>query len=88
MFIQEMVEQAQAKLEEAQVTAISAVNDLDPIISFGNHTQEDDPDVGQASSDQQTSQACRSEMWLLCKLNPRLFWSEKKVSIRYRLAYQ
>ena len=56
MFVQEMIEQTQAELKEAQVTTVSAMNDLDPIISFSNHTQIDDPDVGQTSSDQQASQ--------------------------------
>jgi hypothetical protein len=59
MFIQEMIEQIQAELEETQVAAVSAVNNLDPVVPLGNHAQIDDPDVGQASSDQQAGQARR-----------------------------
>jgi hypothetical protein len=51
-----MVEQDQAKLEEAQVTAIGAMNDLDPIIPLGNDIQVDDPSIGQAGRDHQPSQ--------------------------------
>lgn len=59
MFIQEMAEQIQAELEETQVAAVSAVNNFDPIVSLGNHAQIDDPDIGQASGDQQAGQPRR-----------------------------
>ena len=55
MLVQEVFEQVQAKLEETQVTAVSAMDDLDPIVSLGDHAQVDDPDVGQASCDHEAS---------------------------------
>jgi len=44
MLVQEMLEQLQTKLEGTQVTAIRAMDHLDPVISLGNHTQIDDLD--------------------------------------------
>jgi hypothetical protein len=35
------------------------VNNLDPVIALGNHAQINDPDISQASSDQQAGQARR-----------------------------
>ena len=52
-----MFQQVQAKLEEAQITAVRAMDNLDPAIPLGDHTQVDDPDVGQASRDHQPGQA-------------------------------
>ena len=40
MFIQEVLEQAQAKLEQAQITTICAVNDNDPVLKYGQRAQE------------------------------------------------
>jgi len=59
MFIQEMIEQKQAKLEETQVATVRAVNNLDPVVPLGNHAQIDDPDISQASRNQQAGQARR-----------------------------
>jgi hypothetical protein len=59
MLIQEMLQQIQSQLKEAQVATICSVNDLDPAVSFGNDAQVDDPDVGQAGSDHQSGQALR-----------------------------
>ena len=59
MLIQEMFQQIQSQLKEAQVAAIRSVNDLDPAVSFGNDAQVDDPDVRQAGSDHQSRQALR-----------------------------
>ncbi|MCP4544282.1 MAG: hypothetical protein GY832_44785 [Chloroflexi bacterium] len=55
MLINEMIEQTQSKLEEAQITTIRAMNDLDLVILLGNRPQIDDPDVSQASSNKQAS---------------------------------
>jgi hypothetical protein len=51
-----MIEQVQAKLEKTQVTAIRAMDDLDPIIPLSNDTQVNDPDISQASGDHQACQ--------------------------------
>ena len=59
MFIQEVLEQAQAKLEQAQITTICAVNDNDPILKYGQRAQEDDPNVSQASRDHQAREPRR-----------------------------
>ena len=59
MLVQEMLQQIQSQLKEAQVASISAVNDFDPAVSFGNYTQVDDPNVSQAGSDHQSGQALR-----------------------------
>ena len=59
MLIQEMLQQIQAQLKEAQVATIGSVNDLDPTVSFGHYAQVDDPDVGQAGSNHQSGQALR-----------------------------
>ena len=42
MFIQEVLEQAQAKLEQAQITTICAVDDNDPLLKCGQRAQEDE----------------------------------------------
>jgi hypothetical protein len=41
MLIQDVIEQVQAQLEEAQVTAVSAMNDTDPAIPLGHNAQND-----------------------------------------------
>jgi hypothetical protein len=60
MLVQEMLQQIQSQLKEAQVATIGSVDDLDPSVSFGDDAQVDDPDVRQASSDHQSGQALRS----------------------------
>jgi hypothetical protein len=57
VLIQEVFEQVQAQLKETQITAVSAMDDLDPAISGSDCAQVDDPDVGQASRDHQAGQA-------------------------------
>ena len=59
MLVQEMLQQIEPQLKEAQVATIGSVNDLDPAVSFGNYTQVDDPNIGQAGSDHQSGQALR-----------------------------
>jgi hypothetical protein len=46
------------------------MNDLDPAIPLGNHTQVDDPDVGQTSRYHQASQACRIRDVALVQVEP------------------
>ena len=67
MLVQEVPKQVQAEWEQAQVTAIGAVYDLDPVVVLGNHAQVDDPDVGQASGNHQTGQSARSRDVALVK---------------------
>jgi hypothetical protein len=54
-----VIEQIQAKAKKTQVTSVGAMDDLDPAIPFGNHTQIHDPDIGQAGCDHQTRQSRR-----------------------------
>ena len=56
VLIQDVIEQVQAQLKEAQVTAVSAMNDSDPPIPLGHYTQMDDPDVSQTSGNHETRQ--------------------------------
>ena len=58
MLIQEMLQQVQVELEQAQVTAAGAVYDLDAAVPLGNDAQIDDPEIGQAGCDNQAGQAC------------------------------
>jgi hypothetical protein len=48
-----MLEQFQTQLKEAEVATVGSMDDLDSAISFGDHTQVDNPDVGQARGDHQ-----------------------------------
>ncbi|MCB0204484.1 MAG: hypothetical protein KDH89_06660, partial [Anaerolineae bacterium] len=47
-----MIEQIQTQLEEAQIAAISAMNDSAPAMEMSLDTEIDDPDVSQASGNQ------------------------------------
>jgi hypothetical protein len=38
-----MLEQAETELKKAQTTAVSAMDDLDPVVSLNEHAQVDDP---------------------------------------------
>ena len=83
-----MFQQVQAQLEEAQVTTVCTMNDRDPVVMLGLDTQKYDPDISQTSSYQQTRHALRVRDMALLQVEPRLFWSEKKVSMLKRLPYQ
>jgi hypothetical protein len=56
MLIQQMFKQTQAKLEKAQVAAVSPMDDSYPVILLGHGTEKHDPDVRQAGSDHQPRQ--------------------------------
>ena len=73
MFIQEMLQQVQAQLEKAQVTAVRSVDDFDPVVSFGQRTQMNDPDVSQASGDHEPSQAPRVRDMALVQVEASAF---------------
>lgn len=47
-----MIEQIEAQLEQAQIAAISAMNDGAPTLEMSLDTEIDDPDVSQASGNQ------------------------------------
>ncbi len=73
MLIQEVFEQVQAELEKAQVTAVSTMNNLHPIVPLGDYAQIDDPDVGRASCDHQTGQAHRVRDVAFVQVEPPAF---------------
>lgn len=56
LFFQQMMQQTQARLKQAQVTAIGAMDDRHPAIPLGDGSQIDDPDVGQTHGNQQACQ--------------------------------
>ena len=56
VLIQDMLEQVQAKLEEARVAVVGAMNDTDPTIPFCSYAQMDDPVVSQTSGNHETCQ--------------------------------
>jgi len=53
VLIEKMLKQVQAKLKEAQVTTVCAMDNLDPTISFGKDAQVHDPDISQAGCNHQ-----------------------------------
>ena len=59
MLIQQMFKQTLAKLEKAQVAAVSPMDDSYPVILLGHGTEKHDPDVRQAGSDHQPRQLQR-----------------------------
>ena len=81
MLIQEMLEQVQAQLEKAQITPVGSVDDFDPVISFGEHSQVNDPDISQACCDHESGEARRVRDVALVEVEAPAFLVEKKVSM-------
>ena len=46
VFVQQMLQQAQAELEQAEVTAVTTVDHADPAVVFTERPQIHDPDIG------------------------------------------
>ncbi len=54
--VQQLVQQGKAQLEEAQITAMPAMNDPQPAIALCQHPQVNDPQVGQTGGQQQAGE--------------------------------
>ena len=46
IFVQQVLKQSQAELEQTEVTAVAPMDNADPAVLFTERTQIDDPDVG------------------------------------------
>ena len=57
--VQEVVEQAQAELEQTEVATLSAVNHTIPAFEVRERAKKDDPQVRQGGGNQQSHQASR-----------------------------
>jgi hypothetical protein len=67
---------------------MAAMDDLYASLLHTECAQIDDPDVAKQAAISKRDRRWWSFIGDLCRGNPRLFWSEKKVSIRNRFAYK
>ena len=54
-----MIEQPQTKLKKAEIAPVSAMDDLVPAMSQGIDPEVDNPQIGETSGDQESTQARR-----------------------------
>jgi hypothetical protein len=50
--VEQIVQQSQAELEQAEITAVTALNDRQPIVVLRDRAQVNDPQISQAGSEQ------------------------------------
>jgi len=73
MILEAASEQAQSQTKQAQITAILAVKPLHPIIPQRTHAQIDDPQIGQARRDQQTTEPFGVAQMAFVDMEPTTF---------------
>ena len=73
MLVQKVLEQVQAELEETEIAAVCAMNELVPAVGNAEYAQVDHPNVGKTSGDQQTRQAFRVAEMALVELKATTF---------------
>ena len=57
--VEQIGQEPQAELEQAQVTAVRPMNDGQPVVIVGHRAQANDPQIGQAGGDQQSTDLLR-----------------------------
>src|SRR5260370_6094170 len=53
IMVEQIIQQPQAELEQAEITAVTPMNDRQPIVVVRDRAQVNDPQISQAGSEQQ-----------------------------------
>ncbi len=76
-------EEPQAESKQAQITAVLAVQPLQPAVAHGADAEIDDPEIGQAGGDQQAREPCGIAEMALVELEAATFLvGEKGLNMR------